>query len=139
MLDEPLCYRVDAHGLYAGVAVKRISAAADLVAHCVLEEPVDEDHIASSKLFAPTHLLLHHLAVVDDELKIEIAHRNAGFALADRGLRDVAQAPTELEIGRLDRILQERAVDLLRHRVDESGIALKLGQCEGRTGARDPA
>src|SRR5258705_178911 len=49
----------------------------------VLEEPVDEDHIASSKLFAPTHLLLHHLAVVEDELKIEIAHRNAGFALAD--------------------------------------------------------
>ena len=66
---------------------------------------MDQDHIASSKFFAPAHLLLHHLAVVDDELKIEIAHRNARFALAGRCLLDVAQASAELEIGRLDRVL----------------------------------
>ena len=61
---------------------------------------MDEDHIASSKLFAPAHLLLYHLAVVDDELEIEIAHRNASFALAGRGLLDVAQPAAELEISR---------------------------------------
>ena len=66
---------------------------------------MDEDHIASSKLFAPAHLLLHHLAVMNDELEIKIAHRNAGFALAVRGLLDVAQAPTELEISGLNGIL----------------------------------
>ena len=43
---------------------------------------MDEDHIASGKLFAPAHLLLHHLAVMDDKLKVKIAHRNTGFALA---------------------------------------------------------
>jgi len=65
---------------------------------------------------------------MNDELEIKIAHRNAGFPLADRGLLDVAQTPTKLEIGRLDSILQERAVDLLGYRVDESGIALKLAK-----------
>jgi hypothetical protein len=51
---------------------------------------VDEDHITSSKLFAPAHLLLHHFAVVDDELEIEITHRGAGLALTSRSLLDVA-------------------------------------------------
>ena len=98
MFDKSLRCWVDAHSLDAGIAVKCIGAAANLLAYRVLEEPVDEDHIASSKLFAPAHLLLHHLAVMDDDLEIKIAHRNAGFALANRGLLDVAQAPTELEI-----------------------------------------
>src|SRR5580704_1045424 len=82
MLDESLRNRVHAHSLDAGVAVHCIGAAANLFAYRVLEEPVDEDHIASGKLFAPAHLLLNHLAVVDDELKIKIAQRNAGFAFA---------------------------------------------------------
>src|SRR5437879_9671860 len=63
MLDESLRRWVDAHGLDAGVAVKRIGAAANLLIYRVLEKPMDEDHIASGKLFAPAHLLLHHLAV----------------------------------------------------------------------------
>src|SRR5215831_5334636 len=96
MLDESLRRRVDAHSLDAGVAVKRIGAAANLLTHRVLEESVDEDHVASG------HLLLHHFAVMDDELEIKIAHRNAGFALATRCLLDVAQPTTELKIGRLD-------------------------------------
>ena len=81
MLDKSLRCRVDAHRLDAGVAVKRICTTANLLAYRVLEEFVDEDHIASSKLFAPAHLLLYPLAVADDELEIEIAHRSAGFAL----------------------------------------------------------
>src|ERR1700741_2151785 len=104
MLDESLHRRVH-NSLYAGVAVKPIGAAANLFTYRVLEEPMDEDHVASSKLFAPAHLLLHHLAVMDDELKIKIAHRNAGFALASRCLLYVAQPATELKIGRLDSIL----------------------------------
>ena len=82
MLDETLRRRVHAHSLDACVAVKCIGAAAELFTYRVLEEPMDQDHIASSKLFAPAHLLLHHLAVMDDKLKIKVAHRNAGFALA---------------------------------------------------------
>src|SRR5262245_65578040 len=57
MLDESLCRRVHAHSLDAGVAVKRIGAAANLLTYRVLEEPMDEDHIATGKLFAPAHLL----------------------------------------------------------------------------------
>ena len=125
------------HHLDAGVTVKRIGAVADLLAHRVLEQPVDDDHIASSKLFAPAHLLLHHLAVVGDEFEIEIAHRSAGFALANRGLFDVAQAPAEGEIGRLDNILHHRAVDFRGCSVDESGVALELGEAEGRPEALD--
>src|SRR6516164_8186168 len=137
MLDESLCRRVDAHSPDAGVAVKRIGAAANLLTHRVLEEPMDEDHVASGKLFAPGHLLLHHFAVMDDELEIKIAHCNAGFALASRCLLDVAQPTTELKIGRLDGILQERAVDLLGHGIDEGGIAFKLGKPERRPEALD--
>src|SRR5258708_37984528 len=50
MLDESVRRRVHAHGLDAGVAVERIGAVANLFTHRVLEEPMDEDHIASGKL-----------------------------------------------------------------------------------------
>jgi hypothetical protein len=93
---------------------------------------VDEDYVTSGKLFTPAHLLFHHLAVVDNELEIEITHRCAGLALASRGLLDVAQAPAELEIGRLYNNLQHRAVDLRGRRVDESGVTLELGKAERR-------
>ena len=93
---------------------------------------MDEDDVAPGELFSPAHSLLHHLAVVDDELEIEIAHRDAGPALAGRGLVNVAHPPTELEVGGLDRVLQQRAVDLLGHRVDERGVTLELGEAKWR-------
>ena len=133
MLHESLRRRVDAHRLDAGVAVKCVGAAADLLAHRVFEEFVDEYYVTSGKLFAPAHLLFHRLAVVDNELEIKIAHRCAGVALASRGLLNVAEAPAELEIGRLDNVLQHRAVDLRGRRVDESGVALELGKAERRS------
>jgi hypothetical protein len=74
--------------------------------------------------------LLHHLAVMDHELEIEIAHCDAGPALASRCLANAAQPPAEFEVGALDRVLQQRAVDLLGHRVDECGIALKFGEAK---------
>src|SRR5262249_41099628 len=105
MLDESLRHWVYAHSLDAGVAVKRIAAAANLLTYRVLEQPMDEDHITSGQLFAPAHFLLHHLAVMNDKLKIKIAHRDASFAFAGRCLLDVAQPATELEINRLDGVL----------------------------------
>ena len=70
---------------------------------------------------------------MDDELEIEIAHRDAGPALAGRGLPNVAQPPAEFEIGALDRVLQQRAVDLLGHRIDEYGVALEFGEAKRGT------
>src|SRR5450755_2127241 len=64
MLDEALCHRIYAKSLDAGVAAKHIGAAANLLGYRVLEESMDEDHIASRKLFASAHLLLHHLAMM---------------------------------------------------------------------------
>src|SRR5262249_20221081 len=95
MLQESLRDRVYAHGLHAGVTVKRVSAVADFLAYRVLKEPMDENYVASCKLLAAAHLLFHHLAVMDDKLEIKIAHCNAGFTLAPRRLLNVAQAPTE--------------------------------------------
>ncbi|MGY4311878.1 hypothetical protein ACVWW1_001181 [Bradyrhizobium sp. JR3.5] len=92
---------------------------------------MDQNHVAPGELFPAAHLLLHHLAVMDDEFEIEIAHRDAGLALAGRGLADVAQAPAEFEIGALDRVLQQRAVDC-PGRVDEGGVALELGEAKWR-------
>ena len=91
---------------------------------------MDENDVASGELFSPAHLLLHHLAVMDDELEIEIAHRGAGLALTGRGLTNIAQPPAELEIGALDRVLQKRTVDLLGHCVNECGVALELGEAK---------
>jgi hypothetical protein len=64
---------------------------------------------------------------MDDELEIEIAHRDAGLALAGRGLANVAQPPAEFEISAFDCVLQQRAVDLLGWRIDERGVALEFG------------
>src|SRR4051812_24397830 len=105
MLDEALRHRIYAHGLDAGLAVKHISPAANLLGYRVLEKSMDQDHIASCKLFASAHLLLHHLTVMDNKFKIKIAHCNTGFALAGRCLLDVPQTPTELEIGCLNNVL----------------------------------
>ena len=76
MLEEPLRHWVHAHNLDAGVAVKCIGTAVNVLTYGVLKEPMDENYIASSELFTPAHFLLHHLAVMDDELKTKIAHRN---------------------------------------------------------------
>ncbi len=56
----------------------------------------------------------------------------AGVARADRGLHDVAEPPPEGEIGVLDRVLEQRGVDRRGDHVDEGGVALELGQPEGR-------
>jgi hypothetical protein len=47
MLDESVRHWVHAHGLDAGLAVKRIGTAASLLAYRVLEEPMDKDYIAA--------------------------------------------------------------------------------------------
>ena len=70
------------------------------------------------------------LAVVNDELDVEALHPAAGLALAAVGLLDVAQPLAEGEIRLLDRILQERPVDLVGDRVDEGRVAFELGEAE---------
>ena len=49
------------------------------------------------------------------------------------GLLDAAEPLAEGKIGLLDRILQERSIDLVGERVDEGRVAFELGEAERRT------
>ena len=71
--------------------------------------------------------------MVNDELHIEALHEAARLTLAAVRLLDVAQPLSESEIRRLDRILEERSVNLICDRVDERGVALEFGETERRT------
>ena len=94
---------------------------------------MDQDHVSPSELLPAGHLLPDKLAVVNDELDVEVLHAAAGLALAAVGLLDVAEPLAEGEIRLLDRILQERPVDLVGERVNEGRVAFELGEAEGRT------
>jgi hypothetical protein len=99
----------------------------------VLEQTVDEDHVAAGKLLATRHLLPDELAVMNDELDVEALHLAASLALAAIGLFEVAQPLAERETGLLDGILQQRAVDLGGGRVNERRVAFEFREAERRT------
>ena len=136
VLDEALRLRVDPHGAQTGVGIERIGVGAETLVHVVLEEAMDQDHVPPGEFFPAGHLLPDEFAVVNDELDVEVLHAAAGLARAAVGLLDVAEPLAEGEIRLLDRILQERPVDLVGKRVNEGRIALELGEAE--RGSRAP-
>ena len=133
VLDEALRRRIDRHRPDAGVGIEGVGMPAKRFADVVLEQAVDQDHVAAGEFLQAPHLLPDELAMVHDELDVEALHAAAGLALAAVGLLDVAQPLAEGEIGLLDRILQERPVDFVGERIDESGVAFEFGQTERRT------
>ena len=133
MLEVTLRRGIDPHRLHAGVGKERISMRAKRLADVVLEEAVNQDHVPAGKLLAARHLLPDELAVMNHELDVEALHPAAGLALARAGLLDAAEPLAEREISLLDRILQERPVDLVGERVDEGRVAFKLREAERRT------
>ena len=98
---------------------------------------MDEDHVAAGEFLAARHLVLDELAVMRDELEVEILHPTAGAALAGGRLLDVAEPLAEGEVGSLDGVLQERPVDLVRDRIDEGGVAFELRQAKRRAKSPD--
>ena len=96
-----------------------------------------DDDRASDQLLAAGHPLAEDRPVVGQELEVEGGHPDAGVAVADRRLADVAQPPAEGEVGALDGVHQRRAVDGLGDDVGERGVAFELGQPEGRPEAAD--
>ena len=132
VLDQALRRRIDAHGPDAGVGIQRVGVAAEALVDAVLQQAVNEDDVAAGEFLAARHLLLDELAVVADELEVEILHLAAGVALAGGRLLDVAKPLPEGEIGRLDGVLEHRAVDLVGDRVEEGRVALELGEPERR-------
>src|SRR5215212_6217048 len=137
MLDEALRRRIDAHRLDAGLGIQGISMPAEALVHGVLQEAVDEDHVAASEFLPARHAVPDKLAVMADELEIERLHLAASVALARRRLLDGAQAPAEGEVGCLDSILEQRSVDLLGQGVDEDSVTLEFRDPEWRAQASD--
>jgi hypothetical protein len=133
--DQALGRGIDAHGLDAGIGIERVGMAPETLVDGVLQEAMHDDHIGAGELLAAGHLVLDERAVMRDELDVQILHLGAGLAGAGGRLADVAQPSPEGEIGGFHRVLQQRSVHLLAHRIDERGIALELRQPEGGTQA----
>jgi hypothetical protein len=90
------------------------------------------------ELLAPGHSLPDHEPMVDDRLEVERRDTDARITLAVRRLADVSKASPERDVGRLDRVLEDRAVRGCRDQVAERGVALELGQPErGPNGTDD--
>ena len=97
---------------------------------------MDKDYVPPGEFLPAGHLLPDELAVVNDELDVEVLHAAARLALAAVGPLDVAEPLAEGEIRLLDRILQERPVDLVGERINESRVAFEFGEAE--TGVSAP-
>ena len=91
---------------------------------------MDDDHVRSEQLLPARDLLDDRLAVVDDELEVEVGDPAAGVALARGRLADVSPTTTEAEVAALDGVQQHRPVDGLADGVGEGRVALELGQPE---------
>ena len=133
MLDQPSLGGIEqTHHPDAVVRVERVRADSEGRLHAVLQQPVDDDDVATHQFLATRHPLPGDDSVVDDELEIESRDEGAGIAVALRGLADVAQAPTEGEIAVFDGVLEGRAVDGVGDEVGKGSVALELRESEGR-------
>ena len=121
---------VEARGVEAGLAQQGVGLDPGPLDDLVLEQPMDDDHVRPEQLLPAGDLLDDRLAVVDDELEVEVRDPAAGVALARRRLPDVAPAAAEAEVAALDGVEQQRPVDGLADGVGERRVALELGQPE---------
>ena len=91
---------------------------------------MDEDDIGSEQLLVAGDTLAQDRAVVGDELQVEVGDAHASIAIARRRLAHIAASPSEAEVAALDRVEEQRPVQLFRDREHERGVALELGQPE---------
>src|SRR3972149_4119972 len=93
---------------------------------------MDDDDRAAGQLVVTGDPAPDVLAVVDEELQVQPRGLAARVAVARRGLLDAPQAASEGDVGRLDRVEQERGVRTTVFREQERRIALELGEAERR-------
>ena len=98
---------------------------------------MDDDDVRPEQFLPAGDLLDDGLAVMDDELEVEVRDPRARVALAGRRLADVAATAAEPEVAALDGVEQHRAVDPLDRLEGEGCVALELGQAEVRAKRRD--
>ena len=129
--------RVEAERLDRRRREQREAVAARLGGAGALEQAVDEDDVGPGELVAAGDAAPDERAVVDEHLEVEPRRQPARVAVAGRRLVDAAQPPPEGEVGRLDRVEQQRPVGPPVLDEQERGVALELRQAERRVQAAD--
>ena len=95
--------------VYSGVGVEP-----GVLDDVVLQEPVDDDDVAADELLPRPDPLADDLAVMGDDLQVEVGTRMQALHSQLEAWPDVAQPPPEGEVAALDRVLELRAVDRRR-------------------------
>ena len=98
---------------------------------------MDDDDIGSRQLVAAGDLTPDEGAVVDEHLEVEPRRQATRVAIAARGLVDAPESTPEREVGRLDRVEQQRPVGSSVLDEEERGVTLELRQPERRLEAAD--
>jgi hypothetical protein len=104
----------------------------ELCLDIVLQQAMNEDHVATDQFLLPGHDLLGDRSAMGNEFEIKRRDEPAGIAFADRSLLDVTQPAAERKVCALDRVLQKRAVELRRGEIDEGRVPLELRELEWR-------
>ena len=102
-----------------------------------LQQAMDEDDVRPGQLIATGDAAANEGPVMHEQLEVEFGSQPTRVAVAAGGLVDAAQAAPEGDVGRLDRVEEERPVGSPVLDEEEGGIALELRQPEGRIEAAD--
>ena len=124
--------RFEPEGCDGGGCEQGVAVSAGLGGGRPLEEAVDEDDVGSGQLVATGDATADERPVMDEELEIEAGSQPARVAVAARGLVDAAEASTEGQVRRLDRIEEQRPVGASVLDEQEGRIAFELHQPERR-------
>ena len=92
---------------------------------------------APGELVAAGDPAAHVLAVVDEELEVQLRRTLAGVAVAGRRLVDAPEASPKGDVGGLDRVEEEGSLGPPVLDAQERGVALELRQPERRLQAPD--
>jgi len=117
---------IDPERVHAGFRAKGVSHEPESLRSRVLEQAVYEDHVVPRQLFATAACSANELAVVNDELEVQLRGFRARIARAVRRVLDTPQAPAKAEVALLDRVEQHRRVELAVQGVAERGISFQL-------------
>ena len=134
---EPEGVGVETEGVDGGGREQREAVGARLSGARSFQQPVDEDDVRSRQLVATGDATANEGAVMDEHLEVEFRGQPARVAVATRGLVDAPQPAPEGDVGRLDRVEEERPVGSPVLDEEEGRIALELRQPERRFQAAD--
>ena len=96
-----------------------------------LEQTMGEDDVGSRQLVSTGDATPDEGPVVDKQLEVESRSQTTRVAVATRRLVDAPQAPPEGDVGRLDRVEQQRPVGASVFGEEECCVTLELDSRKG--------